>query len=58
MNGDKFKVKTRKNYIINIRELSHKHFTRQGFNVIMNLSCKLEDALTGKTTVLGPKTRT
>lgn len=50
MNGDKFKVKHQgKNYIINIRELSHKHFTRQGFNVIMNLSCKLEDALTGKT---------
>jgi len=47
---DKFKVRhNNKNYIINIKELSHKHFTRQGFNVIMVLQVKLEDSLTGKT---------
>lgn len=47
---EKFKVRSnRKNYIINIQELKHKVFTRQGFNVIMDLNVDIKFALIGGT---------
>jgi DnaJ-class molecular chaperone len=46
--GDKYKVRSQgKNYIINVQELKHKNFTRQGFNVIMHLQIDAVSAMKG-----------
>ena len=54
--GDKYKIRSQgKNYIINVQELRHKHFTRQGFNVIMTLNVDAVKAMKGGTcTFLDP----
>lgn len=48
--GDKYKIRSKgKNFIINVQELRHKNFTRQGFNVIMKLSVDIVQAMKGGT---------
>jgi len=45
---DKYKVKTAEaTYIINVKELSHKTLTRQGFSLIMDLPIDITDAMCG-----------
>ena len=52
VDGDKFKIRSKsKNYIINIQELRHEDFTRQGFNVIMTLHIDAVKAMKGGTCV-------
>lgn len=46
--GDKFKVNAQgKKYILNIHELKNKHFTRHGFNCILDLELDIIDAMCG-----------
>ena len=54
--GDKYKIRSKgKNYIINVQELRHENFTRQGFNVIMSLQVDAVKAMKGGTcTFLDP----
>lgn len=48
--GDKYKIRSKgKNFIINVQELRHKNFTRQGFNVIMKLNVDAVQAMKGGT---------
>lgn len=48
--GDKFKVNAQgKKYILNIHELKNKHFTRHGFNCILDLELDIIDAMCGGT---------
>lgn len=48
--GDKYKIRSQgKNYIINVQELRHENFTRQGFNVIMTLHIDAVKAMKGGT---------
>lgn len=51
--NEKFKVKHNgKDYIINIKELSHKLFTRRGLNVILYLDVDIITAMTGGKVVI------
>ena len=53
VDGDKFKVRSgSKNYIINVQELRHENFTRQGFNVIMDLYVDAVTAMKGGTCII------
>jgi len=46
--GDKFKIShTGKNYIINIKEKAHPHFTREGFSVILEQEIDIVVAMCG-----------
>jgi len=48
LKDDRYKIRSKgKEYIINIQELSHKDFTRQGNNVIMNLNLDIVTAMIG-----------
>ena len=48
--GDKYKIRSQgKNYILNVQELRHENFTRQGFNVIMTLHVDAIKAMKGGT---------
>ena len=53
--GDKYKIRSKgKNFIINVQELRHKNFTRQGFNVIMKLNVDAVQAMKGGTMPIDP----